>query len=400
MAGIENHLCKNMLLLFCSLGTSLYGLTLDEVIVKALKQNPSLESIRHKITANRSNIDISKQLSNPMLSYTQNTINENQAMSRKTVTLQQKLPYFGKREGLEKLALAQEDLLIENLGQAKASLVNAIKEQAYTVWEREKLYEIICDYEDLTRQNIELFESYTSTSDNHHMGIMSAELTLSDLRIQKSALSAKVYTAYSKLSYLASFEVSDLELDLVITDMPGAADLQEGLAKNHDIAVKEKEVQKNRAMIETAELNNYPDMSLLGAYSYRKNFDNYWTFGLGFSLPIYGREDYKEQEARRLLLSTQSSKEDTKTAVEKEFQTAYLQMKSAYEIYHIVHDEALPKIEHMFELTNSSISTGGDLFKYIDILVHKLRLEQKSITAVANYKRAQAKISALSGELE
>jgi hypothetical protein len=53
----------------------------------------------------------------------------------------------------------------------------------------------------------------------------------------------------------------------------------------------------------------------------------------------------------------------------------------------------------MFELSDSSISTGGELFKYIDILTQKLKLEQKSIAAVANYNRSKAKISALSGEL-
>jgi hypothetical protein len=74
-------------------------------------------------------------------------------------------------------------------------------------------------------------------------------------------------------------------------------------------------------------------------------------------------------------------------------------MKAAHETYHIVHDEALPQVAHMFELTSSSISTGGDLFKYIGILVQKLKLEQKSIAAVASYNKARAKISELSGEL-
>lgn len=153
-------------------------------------------------------------------------------------------------------------------------------------------------------------------------------------------------------------------------------------------------------MQKTAELSNYPDINVLASYSYRENFDNFWTYGIGMSLPVYGREDDKEEEARILTLSAQSLKEDTQIEVNAEFETAYVQMKSAYRIYHIVHDEALPQIEHMFELTNSSISTGGDLFKYIDILVQKLKLEQKSIAAVGIYNRSMAKIEALSGEIE
>ena len=390
-----------MRILFISLlFSSLHALSLDEVIAKALYENPSLESINHRIAANRSKIDVSDQFSNPELSYIENTIDEDQAMSRRTLSLKQKLPYFGKRDSLYKVAQAEEGVLRESLEQAKVSLVNAIKNQAYTVWELEQLYKTIREYEDITRQNIELFESYTSTTDNQHMGIMSAELTLSDLRIQESMLKAKIHTAYMRLSYLASFEIKELEMDLVMWDLPKVSMLKEGLLKNHELAVKKKEVLKKKAIVETAVLSNYPDINVIAGYSYRENFDNYWTFGVGMSLPIYGTEDHQEQAARKLTLSAKSLEEDTKSAVNSAFESAYVQMKSAHDIYHIVEDEALPQIEHMFELTNSSIATGGDLFKYIDILVKKLKLEQKSIKAVANYSRAEAKIAALSGEIE
>jgi len=391
---------KSLLLSVFFLGSTLSGMSLDEVIAKALNDNYTLESITYRISANHANIDLSKQFANPRLSYAQNTIDDNQAMSRQTVTVQQKIPYFGKRDSLQKVAQAEEELLNGSLQKARVRLVNEIKNQAYTIWELERLYTIICDYEDLTRHNIDLFESYTMTSDNQHMGIVSAELTLSDLRIQKSTLNAQIYMAYAKLSYLTSFEVKDLVMNLEVGDMPGASTLEAGLKNNSDIALEEKKVQKKRAKLEIAELNHYPDLSLMGGYSYRKNFDNYWSFGVGISLPVYGREDSQEEEARKIVLSAKSLKEDTKVAVNTEFHKAYLQMKSAYEIYHIVHDEALPQIEHMFELTNSSISTGGDLFKYIDILVQKLKLERKSIGAVANYKRAEAKIAELSGAMQ
>jgi len=380
--------------------SSLYAISLDEVITNALETNPSLESISHRISANKSNIDVSNQFANPEISYSENTLDETQAMSRRTVSVKQKLPYFGKRESMQNIAQAQEGVLQVSLEKSKAALTNAIKIQAYRIWELESLYKIICSYEDLTRQNISLFESYTMTSDNQHMGIMSAELTLSDLRIQKSSINAKINSAYAKLSYLAAFEIKDLDINLGLDDMQGSSTMQKGLVNNHDIALKDKEIQRTQASVEMAELDNYPDVSLIGGYSHRKNFDNYWTFGLGMSLPIYGTEDYKEEEARKLVLYAQSMKEDVKTAVNADFQSAYSQMKAAYETYHIVHDEALPQVAHMFELTSSSISTGGDLFKYIGILVQKLQLEQKSISAVASYNRAKAKISELSGELQ
>ena len=391
---------RNILISMSLLSSSLYALSVSEVINKALEKNPSLEAISHRITANKSNINVSNQFDNPVLALADNTLDTDQAMSRSTISLQQKLPYFGKRDSLEKVALAQEEVLNGSLQKARVTLVNEIKNQAYTIWELEELYKIIEEYEHLTKQNIELFESYTATADNQHMGIMSAELTLSDLRIQRATLEAKIQTAYAKLSYLASFEIEKLSVNLVVWDLPTQQSFETALVNNKDLLLKESEIQKNRAMGKTAELNNYPDINLLASYAYREEFDNFWTFGVGFTLPIYGTEDYKKEESRALTLSSQSLKEDTKTAVNSEFKTAYVQMQSAYKIYHIVQDQALPQIEHMFELTNSSISTGGDLFMYIDTLVQKLKLEQKSIAAVGIYNRSMAKIEALSGETE
>jgi len=391
---------KNILFILSYLSLNLFGIGLDEVIKNALEKNPSLHAIEHKISANKSSIAISNQFLNPTLSYSQNTLDASEAMSQKNLTLTQKITFYGKRDSLENESKAEEAVLHESLIQAKVNLVNAIKNQAYTIWELKELYKIICDYEDITRQNIELSESYTSTSDNQHMGIMSAELTLSDLRIQKSTLKAKISTAYAELSYLASFEIDDLDLALHVNTLVPENELAKGLVHNHLIQIKEKEVQQSKTKVESADLNNYPDITLLGGYAYRENFNDFWNFAVGMSLPIYGTEDSKEEQLRKISLSLESVKEDTQIAITSEFKTAYAQMRSAYEIYHIVHDEALPQIEHMFELSNASISTGADLFKYIDILIQKLKLEQKSIHAVTLFHRSSAKISALSGELQ
>ncbi len=391
---------KYGLLLSILLSLSLQAVTLKEVIDRAVNTNPSLESISERIEASASMSEASGRFANPELSYIQNSLDPSEPMSQKILTLKQKLFYFGKRDAEEEVSQADEALMQERLAQAKVDLVYAIKQQAYTIWELQELYKSIHTYVDLTRQNIELFESYTSTTDNQHMGIMSAELTRSDLRIQESKLKAQIASAYTRLSYLAAFEVEDLQLDLAVWDLPEDDRLKETLENNRALAVKQKEVDKQHLLVQKAALNNYPDLTLLAGYSYRENFDDYWSVGVGMSLPLYGKEDHLEEAARKKALSAEHMKEDLRMDVKMQFKSTYAQMKSAYEIYHIIEDEALPQIEHMFELTSSSIATGGDLFKYIDLLVKKLKLEQKRIRAVANYSRADARIAALSGEVE
>jgi len=390
---------KNLLLSVFILSSSLYGLDVDDVISKALESNPSLQAINQRITANKANIKLSTQFANPTVSYSQNTIDSDQAMSRQTLTFSQKIPYFGKRDSLKDIAIAEEAVLAQNLTQAKVMLATAIKTQAYTIWELENLLDIISSYEDLTKQNIQLYQSYTSTSDNQHMGIMSAELTLSDLSIQKNTLESRIASAYARISYLGSFEITKLDTELAIIELPNKKNLKKSLSNNRELFIKDEELRKNNAMIEKEKLGAYPDFNIVAGYSHRENFDNYATFGVGVTLPIYSTDEYKEEGARAEALVTQSLKADKEVEINSQFNAAFIQMKSSYEIYHIINDKSLPQLAHMFELANSSIATGGDLFKYIDILGKKLKLEEKSISATANYSRAEAKIAALSGEI-
>ena len=397
---ISRMLSMKTLLIFLLLVLTLNAQNLDEIISSALENSPSLEVINERILANKENISVSDSFSNPEVLILTNTIDSREPMSQSSIRLKQNLPYFGKQEAHKNLALAQGNVLENRLESAKSKLIYLVKIQAYKLWELERVYKIICDYEDLTKQNLELYESYTSTSDNQHMGIMSAELALSDLRIQKSFLLSQISSAYARLSYLSASEISQLDLLLDVEKIEGSSRLKVGLENNRDLLVKDKEIEVVEANLQSVDLDNYPDIALVAGYSYRENFDNYASFGLGLSLPIYGSEDSKSEEARRSVLASRALREDTRLSIEADFQMAYAQMKSAYETYHIINDQALPQLDHMFELINSSVSAGADLFKYIDILIQKLQLEKRSISAMANYNIALAKIEALRGEID
>ena len=380
--------------------SSLSAITLDEIIDSSLASSPSLEVIESRILANRQNIDIANQFTNPELSLTTNTIDSSEPMSQTVVTFKQKIQYYGKRDTKESVSRAEGAVLSEKLKVTQVKFVAEIKKEAYSLWELRELKNVLNNYIDLTKQNIELYQSYSSVDSSQHMGIMKAELSLADLKIQKSSLDAKIYATYARLSYLADKDIENLEITLTISKRPDLKKLQTLLVNNPTLSLREKELQKQQAKVVLTDVNNYPDINLVAGYAYRQNFDDYMNFGVSLTLPIYGTEDAKEQEARALELSYLSQKEDTNIAINATLKTYYAEMLSSYNIYHIIQDDALPQVAHMFELSNSAISIGGDLFKYVDVLFDKLALEKKSINAVSNYKRAEAKISELAGEIK
>ena len=382
------------------LGSSLYATNLTELINSSLANNPSLDAITARIKASEANIYIAKQFANPELSLTTNTLDNSQAMSKTLLSIKQNIPYFNKRSTREQVALADKSLKEEQLNTAKVALVAKIKKEAYTIWQLQELTKIINNYITLTKHNIDIYESYATTNENQHLGIIKAELSLADFTIEKSTLDAKMDAAYARLSYLSALKVTHLEITLTITHKPELQQLQDSLQNNPTIALKEKELKKQNAAVTLSALEKYPDLNLISGYAHRENFEDYFNIGIAFSLPIYGRENAKEEEARAMQLSYASQKMDATNSVNALFKAYYAQMQSAYNIYHIVQDDALPQIIHMFDLSNASISTSGDLFKYIDVLFQKFSLEQKSINAVASYHQAKAKISELAGALK
>ncbi|WP_304545932.1 TolC family protein [Sulfurimonas microaerophilic] len=385
-----------VILLFCFSAVT-YGETLEQLIDTALRNNPSLEMLATKIQANSYAVEQSDHVENPKLLLSTNSLDTNEKMHQTILTLQQKIPFYGKRDAKEGVLKAEGSVLEEQLNFARVELIKKLKIEAYAIWELEALYALNAEYIALTQQNISLYESYASISSAEHMGLMKAELSLSDLKIIQSKLKAQLKVAYAHLSYLCASDVTNLELSLKMGDKSDISKLKAQLRNNPKLLVEEKKLSKQNAALKMVDLTNYPDLTLVVGYSHRDNFDDFFNFGVGLSLPIYGSEDLKVQEQRAHLLAQKNAQTDTQYLIDQELQSYIAQMDSAREIYHIVQEDALPKVEHMFDLSNASVRVGGDLFKYIDVLFTKLSLEKKSIAAIGDYYKAKAKISALAG---
>ena len=77
----------------------------------------------------------------------------------------------------------------------------------------------------------------------------------------------------------------------------------------------------------------------------------------------------------------------------------YAKLTEAYHIYNIIQNESLPQLDHMIELSQSGIQSGGDLFAYTNLLEQKLDLEEQRVSIKAEYLRTQAQLKSLIGEI-
>ncbi len=400
------HLLKKLktfsILLF--LPSFLSGASLDFLINNALDSHSSLEVISHKLSTISNEKDNANNFSNPKLSlsisdiqFSDITNRSLEPMQYSALNLSQTIPYFGKRDALAKKVAAKKELIVLDLEDAKVKLAKAIKITAYSIWQVEQQLRITQEYISLSKQNIELFSAYNNTDASAHMGIMNAELSLSQQQIKKSNLLSLKEGLYKELNYLSNSEVTSLQLHVAIHNPNDVAFFIKHYKNNTQYKYKETKIQELQADLKYKELQKYSDPTLQVGYYHRERFEDYINIGVAISLPLYGSEENQEHIARKLLLAQKSDVNDYKELITSKIYKLHAQLLNSYRIYNIIQNKSLPQVEHMFDLSSSAINSGADLFLYTDMLERKLKLDAQSINAQANYYKTLASLDALTG---
>ncbi|EDZ63716.1 hypothetical protein SMGD1_1105 [Sulfurimonas gotlandica GD1] len=378
--------------------------TLSSLIENAKATHTSLDAIEKRLSAVSDEYDVTRNFADPELLLSVSDIQLKDPTNRSiepmqysAVNLKQKIPYFGKRDAASKKVDAKKATISFSLAQAKVKLTESIKLTAYSIWQVEEQLKITNEYIELTRQNIELYTAYSSSDAKSHMGIMSAELSLSQLKIKHSKLQSLLMGLYKNVSYLSAMDVKSIELSMEVSQPRELSYYMDATDESSAYKVKEAIVKEAEADIKVKELAKNIDPFVQVGYFYRESFEDYMNVNVGFALPIYGTQDSKKEASRKVSLATKSEVLDFKNSLDSKVVEYYARLQDAYRVYNIIEKESLPQIRHMFDLTNTSIKSGSELFIYIELLGKKLKLDEQSIEAVSAFYKANASLDALIG---
>lgn len=394
-------------LLLVLLPLLLQATSLEEIIAKALASHTSLEVIDERLHAQDYEISATRNFYNPEVSFAVNdlqfddlTDRARERMQTSSINLKQKFPSFGKRDAHTEKSRALKKQIASTLDEAKVQLVAQIKVTAYQIWEVNEELRIIQEYIGVTKQNIDLNTAYSATRDNAHMGIMSAELTLSQLKIKKSRYESRSKALYARLSYLAAEKVGNLEISLEIQNPKTYRYYRERLPQNKGLEIKNSETVVAQREVQVVDSSGDVDPYVQVGYYYRQEFKDYVNVSFGMALPIYGSETDHTESARKVALSKSVAQQDYMYKLEGDLGGLYAALEDTHAIAMILRDESMPQIAHMFELSNASVKNGQDLFVYIDLLKQKLALDEQLIGATARFHITEASLDALIGEMK
>ena len=385
----------------------LLGVPLESLIEHAKNNHTSLKSIEQRVSAIDNDYEVSRNFADPIVSLTMSDIQLDDISNRSiepmqytAINLTQKIPYFGKRDALGNKIKAKKEKVTLGIDAMKVKIVREIKITAYSIWEKEQELKITDEYIKLTKQNIELYSAFTSTDSKSHMSIMSAQMSLSELRIKQSRLNSSIKGLYKKIAYLSEMEVSSVEMDMKVYK-PHPLELYTKV-QSRNITYKIKEATLNESNLDTKvkELESYIDPVVKVGYFKRESFQDYINIGVAFKVPLYGTQDSMTQKSRKLSLAAQSEIHDLDNLLVAKISAVHAKLEDSYTVHKIIMHESMPQIEHMFELSSSSIKSGDELFIYIDLLEKKLSLDEKNIIVVASYHKNQAILDSLIGEMK
>ena len=380
--------------------------SIDHFIDLSLKNHPSLQTIEHRLSAMDEKIEKSQNFSNPDLSLTINDIQFDdptdrglEPMQYNAVNFKQQFPWFGKLDARRTFAQAQKRVILHSYEAAKIALAEKIRITSYTIKELEERIRINNRYKRLAQQNIDLYTAYASAENKSHTSSMSASLMLSKIKIRAERYQMILKSQKAKLKYLVQGEVRTLSDTLQIKRPKPLGSYLSKLENNPTYQMKLSEHKVADANKAIHDLSATPDPYVKVGYFNRTEYPDYASVTVGISLPLYGSEKLDSEIARKEILAAQSDSMDYRYSLESEITTMYAKLTEAYQIFNIIQNESLPQLEHMFELTQSSIQNGGDLFAYTNLLEQKLALEEELIFIKAEYLRTSAKLTSLTGAI-
>jgi outer membrane protein TolC len=396
---------RSLFFTLCTIGL-LQAQSIDNLISHAIKKHPSLHAIEHRLSQMDTQIQISQDFANPNLSLTINDIQFGDPLSRdlepmqyQAINVQQTFPWLGKLKAKKTFTQSQKNVVLDSYEVAKVTLAKEIRLASYTFKELKERMAILETYKNLAKQNITLYNSYASTEGKSHSSSVSASLLLAKLKIREQRYIAILKSQKSKLKYLSQSKISTISNTLDIHKPKSLNYYLKRLKNNPRYSMKKSQKNVADAQQTLKDLEHTPDPYVKVGYFNRQEYNDYASISVGFSLPIYGTEEKNSEMARMAVLEATSQTLDYQYSLTNEIETMHIAINEAYMIYSIIQNESLPQLEHMFELSQSSIQNGADLFAYTRLLEQKLALEEERIAIKATFLRTEGKLKALIGEL-
>jgi cobalt-zinc-cadmium efflux system outer membrane protein len=229
------------------------------------------------------------------------------------------------------------------------------------------------------------------------------EVSTTRLDLQQATRSLK--TARQRLAALwggttARFTEARGDLEQSIQAIPPLKMLAQHLPQNPEVVRWTTAIARQRAQLELAEAQIWPDVTVqAGVQYFNETDDPAGTFALSLPLPLFNRHQGTILEAHYELSKAVVEQQGAATRVRSDLARAYQQLHTACIEVDTLKGETLPRAESAYHSVRTAYNQGKvELLDVLDAQRTLFQIENRYVTALVDYHQAAAEVERLIGQ--
>lgn len=198
----------------------------------------------------------------------------------------------------------------------------------------------------------------------------------------------------------ARFTEARGDLEQGIQAIPSLKMLAQHLPQNPEVARWTTAIARQRAQLELAEAQIWPDVTVqAGVQYFNETDDPAGTFALSFPLPLFNRHQGNILEAHYELSKAVVEQQGAETRVRGALARTYQQLHAASIEVDTLKGETLPRAESAYHSVRTAYHQGKvELLDLLDAQRTLFQIENRYVTALAEYHQAAAEVERLIGQ--
>lgn len=387
-------------------------LTLQQCVDIALKNHPAINAAAGTIRQSESKIGQARAGYYPQINIQSGYSRIGQAPTSlrsnpynyysNSLNLNQTLFDFGKTSSSVDIQILTKQSAEADFQNTAASLVLGVKE-AYYSFLKAKMSEIVAkETVNQFQQHFDVAETFFETGKSSKIDVTSAEVNLSNARIQLISVQNALHIArvtLNKAMGLISAPEYDVEEQFYLEKI--SISFETALAQAYEnrpdllsTGLKKEALEKG---IDLNKKGYLPVLSGNAAYGYAgddTSMDKSWNVGVALAFPLFSglSTKYAVDEARANLDVARANEESLRQSVYQEVQSAWLNRREAFERIEagrIIVRQA----EENVELAKGRYETGvGNSIEITDAMIKLNNAKMTYITALSDFSVAQARL--------
>lgn len=387
-------------------------LALDEVVKRALAQNPAVESAAHTVAAQRAKVPQAKALPDPtvgigwMGNIQPFSVQTGDPSSYRSVSAMQMLPFPGKLSLRSQIAGKEADASQWDLEAVRRRVVADIKAAYYDYWYYDKAIQTTQQNRELLTKLTEIAEARYRVGKGMQADVLRSQVEISMLLQKLTTLEQQRNTAQARLNTLMS-RGPDEPLPPA-ADITGASPLNYSLEDLYKLAREndpeyqrmEKMVERNQVAINLAHKDYLPDLTVGYMFEQRPQLPDMNGMTFTVNVPVFYRSKQREEvrQAKEEELSAAKARDNRQNELYFDLKQNYLAAKASENLLKLLSQGVVPQSSLALESSMSAYQVGNvDFLTLIGNFTTVLDYETDYFRELANYQTALARMEALTG---